>query len=209
MAKSNLNFDKIKKYLFEKDPKLKRIILDKNCIFFFDQTKFSNLTLSLHICESIVGQQLSVKSAKSIWKKIYLKNNKNTLKTISKFSINDYKKIGLSRSKISFIQDIARNTLNKKINFNKYYYMADDQIIEDLIKIRGIGSWTAEMFLIFSMRRINVFSKKDNGLISAIKKLYKINNLNENRLNLIIKRWEPYKSIVSIYLWRALDSKII
>ena len=87
--------------------------------------------------------------------------------------------------------------------------MADDQIIEDLIKIRGIGSWTAEMFLIFSMRRINVFSKKDNGLISAIKKLYKINNLNENRLNLIIKRWEPYKSIVSIYLWRALDSKII
>ena len=121
----------------------------------------------------------------------------------------DYKKIGLSRSKISFIQDMARNTLNKKINFNKYYYMADDQIIEDLIKIRGIGSWTAEMFLIFSMRRINVFSKKDNGLISAIKKLYKINNLNENRLNLIIKRWEPYKSIVSIYLWRALDSKII
>lgn len=209
MAKGSLNFDKIKKYLFEKDPILKRIIFDKNYIYFNDRTKFSNITLSLHICESIVGQQLSVKSAKSIWKKIYLKNNKETLKTISKFSINDYKKIGLSRNKISFIRDIAKNTLNKKINFTKYYKMSDNQIIEDLIKVRGIGSWTAEMFLIFSMRRINVFSKKDAGLIGSIKRLYKINNLTENKLNLITNRWEPYRSIVSISLWKALDNKII
>lgn len=209
MAKVSLNFNKIKKYLFEKDPILKRIIFDKNYIYFFDQTKFSNITLSLHICESIVGQQLSVKSANSIWKKIYLKNNKETLKTISKFSINDYKKIGLSRNKISFIRDIARDTLNKEINFTKYYKMSDNQIIEDLIKIRGIGSWTAEMFLIFSMRRINVFSKKDVGLVGSIKRLYKINNLTENKLNLITSKWEPYRSIVSISLWKALDNKII
>ena len=87
--------------------------------------------------------------------------------------------------------------------------MSDNQIIEDLIKVRGIGRWTAEMFLIFSMRRINVFSKKDAGLIGSIKRLYKINNLTENKLNLITNRWEPYRSIVSISLWKALDNKII
>lgn len=199
------------KKLAENDKKLLKILeLDNNCIFLKEEKYTANKHF-LSLCREIIGQQLSVKAAKSIWERFIkgIRSNKKLIEKIQSIKIEDHKLHGLSRNKLSFLKELSSKFINKEINFNEFDKMENEEIINHLITIKGIGRWTAEMFLIFSMRRLDVFSVDDLGLRKAVIKLYKLKSEDREKILKISYKWKPYRSIVSWYLWRALDRKII
>ncbi|MDC3173552.1 DNA-3-methyladenine glycosylase 2 family protein [Alphaproteobacteria bacterium] len=202
---------KIFKDLVRLDKKLSKILEpDDNCILLKEKKLTPNLHF-LSLCREIIGQQLSVKAAKSIWERFIkgIKSNKKLIKKIQSIKIEDHKLHGLSRNKLSYLKELSEKFINKEIKFNKFDKMENEEIIDHLITIKGIGKWTAEMFLIFSMKRLDVFSVDDLGLRKAVIKLYKLKNDDREKILKISLKWKPYRSIVSWYLWRALDRKII
>ena len=158
------------------------------------------------LINSIIGQQISVAAASSIKKRFYLLHKNITPINIMKINNKSFKKVGLSKQKILYIKNISVFFLeNKKFikNINKY----DELFIkEKLIEIKGVGNWTADMFLIFSFGSPNIFPDGDLGFLKAISKAYKKDlPLNINYLSKLKKRWSPYNSIATWYLWRSLD----
>ena len=153
----------------------------------------------------IIEQQVSFKAAITIKKRfiklIDKKNNKDIL------GIEDEKlqSIGISNRKASYIKNTYKYFEENKIEFQK---LNDNEIIKELIKIKGVGLWTAEMFLIFILFKINIFSKGDLALINSVKKNYQIENLDDLKLERIIQKWEPYKSIASLLLWKSIEEKV-
>ena len=199
------------KILLEKDKKLSKILeSDIDCIF-HKKEKFTANQHFLSLCREIIGQQLSVKAAKAIWERYIkgIKSNKKLIEKIQSIKIEDHKLHGLSRNKLMFLKELSEKFINKEISFNKFDDMENEEIIDHLITIKGIGRWTAEMFLIFSMKRLDVFSVDDLGLRKAVIKLYKLKNDDREKILKISSKWKPYRSVVSWYLWRALDRKII
>ena len=153
----------------------------------------------------IIEQQVSFKAAITIKKRfiklIDKKNNKDIL------GIEDEKlqSIGISNRKVSYIKNTYQYFEENKIEFQK---LNDNEIIKELIKIKGVGLWTAEMFLIFILFKINIFSKGDLALINSVKKNYQIENLDDLKLERITQKWEPYKSIASLLLWKSIEEKV-
>ena len=153
----------------------------------------------------IIEQQVSFKAAITIKKRfiklIDKKNNKDIL------GIKDEKlqSIGISNRKVSYIKNTYQYFEENKIEFQK---LNDNEIIKELIKIKGVGLWTAEMFLIFILFKINIFSKGDLALINSVKKNYQIENLDDLKLERITQKWEPYKSIASLLLWKSIEEKV-
>ena len=153
----------------------------------------------------IIEQQVSFKAAITIKKRfiklIDRKNNEDIL------SIKDEKlqSIGISNRKVSYIKNTYQYFEGNKIEFQK---LNDNEIIKELIKIKGVGLWTAEMFLIFILFKINIFSKGDLALINSVKKNYQIENLDDLKLERITQKWEPYKSIASLLLWKSIEEKV-
>ena len=153
----------------------------------------------------IIEQQVSFKAAITIKKRfiklIDKKNNKDIL------GIEDEKlqSIGISNRKVSYIKNTYQYFEENKIEFQK---LNDNEIIKELIKIKGVGLWTSEMFLIFILFKINIFSKGDLALINSVKKNYQIENLDDLKLERITQKWEPYKSIASLLLWKSIEEKV-
>jgi DNA-3-methyladenine glycosylase II len=115
--------------------------------------------------------------------------------------------VGLSGQKISYIKNLAKAVERGEVDFEKFKKMGDEEIIEHLTRVKGIGRWTAEMFLIFSMNRPDVFSHGDLGLKNAIKKLYKIDpKIHTKKLEKIINSWKPHRSLASRHLWASLKN---
>ncbi|MEK9178784.1 MAG: DNA-3-methyladenine glycosylase 2 family protein, partial [Patescibacteria group bacterium] len=112
---------------------------------------------------------------------------------------------GISYQKISYIKDLAKKFQNKQIEFDKFDKLTDEKIIDELVSVRGIGRWTAEMFLIFGLGRPDVFSYGDLGLRRAIERLYKIQDLSEIEAIRISEKWKPYRSVASRFLWKSLE----
>ena len=188
-------------YLSNKDKVLKKII---------DQFPKQSLILndnSFHaLINSIIGQQISVSAANSMKKKLFALKKNITPRTIKNIKKIDLKKCGLSKQKILYINNIADFFVENK----KFIYeidKAEDQYIrEKLIEIKGIGNWTVDMFLIFTHGSSNIFPTGDLGFIKAISKHYKKDlPLDDNFLSTLLKRWSPYSSIATWYLWRSLD----
>ena len=121
--------------------------------------------------------------------------------------INDskLKGIGISRMKVNYIKNVYQYFLDNNINFDS---LDNDKIINELTTIKGVGSWTAEMFLIFILFRENIFSKKDIALLNSIKLNYNIETLNDKKLNNLIKSWAPYNTYASLILWKSIEEKI-
>ena len=194
-------WNKGKLYLSKKDQVLKAIIF-----------KYSKENLSVNsnyfICllNAIIGQQISVVAANSIKKRFFSLNKNINPKSIFKLDKRKLKNVGLSRQKILYILNISEYFIENK-NFFKYIHnYENDEIIERLISVKGIGKWTADMFLIFSLGRADIFPKGDLGFLKAISLAYnrKI-PLSEKNLNIFYERWKPYNTIATWYLWRSLD----
>lgn len=194
-------WNKGKTYLSNKDRVLKRII---------DQ--YSNQSLKLNensfhaLINSIIGQQISVAAANSMKTKLFSLKKNITPKTIKNIKNNDLIKCGLSKQKILYINNIAEFFLENKKFIGEIHKLEDQYIREKLIEIKGIGNWTVDMFLIFTHGSSNIFPTGDLGFIKAISKHYKKNlPLEDKFLSRLNKRWSPYSSIATWYLWRSLD----
>ena len=135
----------------------------------------------------------------------------NGNKIANKYSTIFFKKLKNKNYKclnVSFVakKKIGNAVIRNKIKIKQWHKMNDEEIIQDLIKIKGIGRWTAEMFLIFTMGRLDVFSFKDIGLLNALKIVYKLDyRPSFEEANLLCNRWSPYKTIASLYLWKIID----
>ena len=187
--------------LSNKDKVLKKII-DQ----FPNQSLHLNGNIFHALINSIIGQQISVSAANSMKKKLFSLKRDITPRTIKNIKKTDFKKCGLSKQKILYINNIADFFLENKKFTNEIHKLEDQYIREKLIEIKGIGNWTVDMFLIFTHGSSNIFPTGDLGFIKAISKHYKKDlPLDEKFLSRLLKRWSPYSSIATWYLWRSLD----
>ena len=164
---------------------------------------FSNYAKA--IAELIIEQQISFKVAISIKKKFNDLISDKSNNEILEIDDNKLKSIGISRMKVKYIKNVYQYFLDSKIDFDR---LGDNKIINELTTIKGVGSWTAEMFLIFILFRENIFSKKDIALLNSIKLNYDIKNLSNERLDELIKSWAPYNTYASLLLWKSIEEKI-
>ena len=193
-------------HLKKSDPRLKIII---------EGVKLHELTATREpfeaLVEAIVSQQLSIKAADTIFQRfVALTPGRKfpTPREIIKMSVAKMRKCGLSRMKVSFIEDLARKTLDGSLNFKKMDQWSDEEVIEHLTAVKGIGRWTAEMFLIFSLQRDDVFSYGDLGLRNALQRTYKMKKPpTPAQAEKITAKWKPYRSLGSRYLWASIDNK--
>ncbi|MBI2442517.1 MAG: DNA-3-methyladenine glycosylase 2 family protein [Candidatus Levybacteria bacterium] len=190
-------------YLAKKDPILKSVIGQVGPI---DPRKGGNYFIEL--VESVVSQQLSIKAADTIWKRFIALFPKEQVDPALTLDIPDQKirDVGISWQKISYIKDLAKKTMESAILFEQFEIMTDEEIIQELIKVKGIGRWTAEMFLMFSMGRLDVFSYGDLGLKRAMQKLYRLRKEPSEKTALTIaNKWKPYRTLGCRYLWKSLE----
>ncbi len=186
-----------------KDPVIESLIEMHGPITLPDRRDYFN-----SIVHSIVSQQISTKAADAIYKK-FLSKFSNVLdpKIILNTSVEELREIGLSKQKCSYVHDLSRTFLEQSETFAELENMSDEEIVKFLTQIKGIGVWTAQMFLIFTLNRRDVFPIDDFGIKKAMSKFY---NLSENpmkpELKSIADEWRPYRSTASLYLWRSLDN---
>jgi DNA-3-methyladenine glycosylase II len=162
------------------------------------------------LVKSIVYQQLSGKVARVILGRLIaaMSDNRLTPENILKLRPAKMRSLGLSRQKIAYIRDLARQTRDGKVVFETLPELPDDEVIEHLTAVKGIGVWTAHMFLIFALRRHNVLPIGDLGIRTAIKKVYSLPALPHPReVEALAKDWHPYCTVASWYLWRSLDGQ--
>ena len=189
------------------DPQLAKLIgLIGEISFDIRQDRFSALI------GSIIGQQLSVKAASTISSRFFkLLNNEVNPSTIEKLSDDTMREAGLSKQKISYIRDLCAKVNTSEVDLLTIDNVSDEEVIELLTKVKGIGIWTAEMFLIFSLSRKNILSLGDVGLQRACKWLY--NSSNDVDKKALLKEkgksWTPFSSIASLYLWAAIDEGFV
>lgn len=157
------------------------------------------------IANLIIEQQISFKAAITIKKRFSeLIKNKSNLEILT-MSNEKIQSVGVSHRKAQYIKNIYQFFQNNNIDFNK---MSNQDVISSLTQIKGIGEWTAQMFLIFNLFRPNIFSPKDLALINSIKINYQCNNLDKKDLEKLIKKWAPYNSIACLLLWESVENKI-
>ena len=153
-----------------------------------------------------MGQQISVKAAQSVWDKFEKKVKIVKPEFVKRMHYMKLKSCGLSRQKISYLKSLSISFINNEINPRKWNNYTDDEIIDELITIKGIGRWTAEMYLIFNLCRPDVFPVDDLGLIKGICNCYNLKYpLDRDVVKKISKKWAPYRSVATWYFWRSLD----
>ena len=191
-----------KKILSKRDPVLKKVIKKFNKGFL---TTRKDPFFSL--CRTIVGQQISTKAADSIWLKFEKKCKKKIIpKNVLKLSSSTLRSVGLSRQKISYLKNIAKSFKNKSYNIRDLKKMNDEQAISYITQLKGLGIWSAQMFLMFNLNRPDIFPTKDIGLVRAISKNYKTSYPPSERfLNKISKLHFGYRSVFTWYMWRSID----
>ena len=191
-----------KKILSKRDPVLKKIIkkYKKGFLTTRDRPFFS-------LCRTIIGQQISTRAADSIWVKFEKKCKKNiTPKMVLRLSSKNLKRAGLSRQKVSYLKNIAKNFNNKSFDVKKLKTMNDEESINYITKLKGLGIWSAQMFLMFNLNRPDIFPVKDIGLLRAISKNYKTSYPpSKIFLNKISKIHNGYRSVFTWYMWRSID----
>jgi DNA-3-methyladenine glycosylase II len=161
------------------------------------------------LARSIVFQQLSTKAARTIYGRLEeAAGGKITPETVRNLSLDEMRRAGLSKQKVGYIRDLAEHALSGALDFERLQKMTDEEIIETLTDIKGIGVWTAHMFLIFALRRNNVLPVGDLGVRTAIQRAYKKRKLPLPKdIQKIARNWHPYCSIAAWYLWRSLEFK--
>jgi DNA-3-methyladenine glycosylase II len=202
MKKPPLYWYKAKKILSRRDPIVRKIINKyKNGFLTTKNNPFFSL------CRTIVGQQVSVASADSIWSKFSKKCKKNIKpKVVLKISARVLKSAGLSRQKISYLKIISKAFEDKSFDVKKIKKMNDTDAIEYITKLKGLGVWSAEMFLMFNLNRPDIFPVKDIGLLRAISKNYKVSYPPSDRfLEKISKLHLGYRTVFTWHMWRSID----
>ena len=209
MTKTPRYWNTAKKYLSKKDKVLSKLIQNYKSPSETILTSRQDIFFSL--CKSIIGQQISVAAANSVFRKFKKKcNNRISYKSVSNLSFSQLKSCGLSRQKVLGLKDLAKRFLDKSFNPNLISKMSDEEAIIYLSKLRQIGRWSAEMILLFTYNRSNIWPVQDIGLLRAISKNYDKKYLPpEKFVNHLKKKFTPYCSVATWYLWRSIDPEPI
>ncbi len=189
------------KHLVKKDRVMKRLIP-----LFGDACLQTRGDAFVTLARSIVGQQISVKAAQTVWDRFSVLPLKLTPANVLKLKVDDMRAAGLSARKVEYLVDLSLHFDSGALHVKSWQSMDDDDIIAELIAIRGIGRWTAEMFLIFHLMRPNVLPLDDVGLINGISKSYFSGEaVSRSDAREVAAAWSPYCSVATWYIWRSLD----
>ena len=202
MKKPPTYWYKAKKILSKRDPILRKIIEKYNKGFLTTKNKpfFS-------LCRTIIGQQISTKAADSIWLRFEEKCKKKiTPETVLKLSNRTLKSAGLSYQKVSYLKNISKSFKNKSFNVKKLKKMTDEDAINYITKLKGLGVWSAQMFLMFNLNRSDMYPTGDIGLLRALSLNYKTSYPPSKRfLDKISKLHSGYRTVLTWYMWRSID----
>jgi len=194
-------WDRAKRALARKDPVMAAIIRSRPKVFLMRRGE-PFLTLARAIC----GQQISVKAAQSVWDRVVACCSQVTPEHVLAVDRKKLRACGLSDRKTEYIADLAQHFADGRIHVHKWPQMSDEEIIAELVEVRGIGRWTAEMFLIFNLLRPDVFPLDDLGLQKGIRLSYfKGRKISLARMRKLGESWRPWRSVATWYLWRSLD----
>ena len=209
MTKSPKYWNKAKKYLSKKDKTMSNLIKSYKSPSEITLTSRKDIFFSL--CKSIIGQQISIAAANSVFIKFKRKcKYKINPKIVSKLTKIQLKSCGLSRQKISGIKNLAKQITDKSFNPRLINKMGDEEAIIYLSSLKQIGRWSAEMILLFTYNRPNIWPVQDIGLLRAISKNYKKKYLPPDKfIKLLQKKFTPYCSVATWYLWRSIDPEPI
>ena len=209
MTKVPKYWNKAKRYLSKRDKIMSRLI--KNYQSPNETILTSRKDIFFSLCKSIIGQQISIAAANSVFLKF--KNtckNKINPKTVSKLTSTQLRNCGLSRQKVLGIKSLAKQIINKSFNPKLIKNMSDEEAIVYLSNLRQIGRWSAEMILLFTYNRSDIWPIQDIGLLRAISKNYNKKYFPpEKFVSLLQKRFSPYCSVATWYLWRSIDPEPI
>ena len=199
-------WNKAKAFLSKKDRVMKKLINN-----YKDGALITRNDVFFSLCKSIIGQQISVAAANSVFSKFEKScNGRINVKNVNKLSVPNLKKCGLSRQKVRGIKDLAKKIINKEFKSHLIKKMNDEEAILYLSELRQIGRWSAEMILLFTFNRSNIWPLQDIGLLRAIS-----NNYNKKYfppksfLDKLYKKFTPYCSVATWYLWRSIDNEPI
>ena len=206
MSKRPKYWNSAVKYLSKKDPVMKKLISQ-----YKDKTLTTRKDIFYSLCKSIIGQQISVQAASSVFKKFEKAcNGKINFKKINKLKPGDLKKCGLSRQKVKGIKELAIKFENRSFNPRKIKFMSDEEAIIYLSSLRQIGRWSAEMILLFTLNRPDIWPIQDIGLLRSISNNYKKKYSPPKKfVEILRKRFSPYCSVATWYLWRSIDDEPI
>ncbi len=190
-----------KKFLMKKDRVMRRLIPQ-----FGDACLQTRGDAFVTLARSIVGQQISVKAAQTVWDRFAKLPRKVTAGNVLKLKVDDMRAAGLSARKVEYLVDLALHFDGGAVHVKAWETMDDEAIIAELVAIRGIGRWTAEMFLIFHLMRPDVLPLDDVGLLSGISKCYFSGDVvSRSDAREVAAAWTPYCSVATWYIWRSLD----
>jgi len=163
------------------------------------------------LAESIVYQQLNGKAAATIFERLAARAGRPlTPQGVLRLSQGEMRSVGLSQQKSSYLRNMADLTLKGRLDFSKLHDFSDEEVIEHLTQVKGVGVWTAQMFLMFTLRRPNVLPTGDFGVKAAIKKHYRKRQMpTPAQMEKIAKSWEPYRTTACWYLWKSMDVKTL
>ena len=194
-------WDEACKHLMKKDRVMKRLIPQ-----FKDAALQTRGNAFVTLARSIVGQQISVKAAQTVWDRFALLTPQMTPKRVLKLRVDDMRAAGLSARKVEYLVDLAMHFDTHQLRVNQWTALPDEDIITELTAVRGIGRWTAEMFLIFHLTRPNVLPLDDVGLINGISRNYFSGEaVSRSDAREVAAAWAPYCSVATWYIWRSLD----
>ncbi len=183
-------------YLKEKDYKLGKEI-DRIGII----KREVNPDIFVSLVESIISQQISTKAAFTVNNRLLGLTGGISPETIIKSNLQDIQLCGMTMRKAKYIKNIAEAAINKSIDFDNLYLLSDEEIINELIKLKGVGEWTAEMLLIHSFERPDILSFKDLGIRRGIKRLYSLDDISKEEFQAYKKLFSPYNTVASLYFW--------
>jgi DNA-3-methyladenine glycosylase II len=172
----------------------------------------SNKNYFLVLCKAIIGQQISIKAAESISHRFenLFSGARATPKRVQDLSEKQLQEIGLSRQKVKYIKDLSEKFLDGTIRPHRMAHMENKEIIQQLTNVYGIGPWTAEMFLIFSLNRLDVLPVGDLGLKAGLKQIYNMRDLpSPEKMRVLGRKWHPFETIGTWYAWRLLDEEVV
>ena len=209
MTKVPKYWNKAKKFLSKKDRIMSKLI--KNYEGPSETILTSRRDIFFSLCKSIIGQQISVAAANSVFLRFKKKcNNRVNARKVSRLTFYQLKSCGLSRQKVSGIKSLSKQIMNKSFNPRLISKMSDEDAIIYLSQLKQIGRWSAEMILLFTYNRSNIWPVQDIGLLRAISKNYKKKYLPpEKFVSILKKRFSPYCSVATWYLWRSIDPEPI
>ena len=194
-------WDEACKHLMKKDRVMKRLIPQ-----FKDAALESRGDAFVTLARSIVGQQISVKAAQTVWDRFALLPKGMTPSNVLRLKVDDMRAAGLSARKVEYLVDLALHFDDQRLRVDTWAGLGDEEIIGELVAIRGIGRWTAEMFLIFHLMRPNVLPLDDVGLINGISRSYFSGEMvSRSDAREVAAAWAPYCSVATWYIWRSLD----